>query len=466
MSKERSDPFERAEGDSADLFGKAGRGSDADSLPELPAPPPRESGDEPARAPICLSDLEVEKAKLLLKGPIELAAALLPDVSGPEAQELVGATIDRVAARSRTDSDEGLSIAELAERAGIGQGRIGERFDVHLPVFANVVVRGVQAQGGHRVFYEELSSHAAKAGRRHNGVGTDKVPGGPNSLRMLAYSLGSSDRHCPVASEVLTTGTRWDRANPRYGTAFPRWAADYKGHIPSSFAEHLQVVLESDRLARAALVQALDEESGAFVGRLTPRRMLAAFSPFLVVPPISYGRPDLPYRSHREILLPGRDEATVQLVLSARRHAVLACGEPTIDERLEFEDGSEGLIVGQLPSMYQLDIHKDHSVEYRWSPTRHELGRYEAGRGARLEIWRLVGYDDEESFWRMLSLIERYSQVTWTRGCTRRWEVDCRPGMQKAHMPESCAGVRALLKMANAAIVDALRRKSRPSESK
>lgn len=74
----------------------------------------------------------------------------------------------------------------------------------------------------------------------------------------------------------------------------------------------------------------------------------------------------------------------------------------------------------------------------------------------------MVGYDDDdESFWRMLSLIERHTQVSWTYSCTLRWELDCMPGMQKAHIPENCAGVRALLTMANAGIADALRRLGR-----
>lgn len=435
----------------------------AAQLPELPAPPSPGSGDVPAQAPIRLDDLEAGNAKLPLKRPIELAAAVVPGVDALEAEKLVGAMIDRVVARSRSGGGAGISIAELAAAAGIGQGRIGQRFNVNLQPFANLVVRAIHAQAGRRVFYEELSSHSSKAGRRHNGVGTEKVPKAPNSLHMLAYSLGSSDRHCPAASEPLTTGTRWDRQNPRFGAGLPDWTRGYNGRIPSSFAEHLERVLRSDRRVRAKLAKVMTNRRVAFSGSLTRERLLASFSRFLVVPPIPYGRPEAPHHRHRGILFPGRDTDAVERAAVFGRHVALACGEPTPDERLEFEEGSERLPAGPLPWMYELGIHMNHAVEYRWSPTRHELGRYEAGRGGGLEIWRLVGYDGPKSFWRMLSSIERWSQVSWTEGCTRRWEEDCRPGLQKAHMPASCAGVRALLEMANAAIVDALRRQARPA---
>lgn len=444
----------------------SGRLAGTDALPELPAPSPGGGGDEPARAPIRLSDLRVPAAKLVLERPLALGASMLEGVEAGEMRKLVATTIDRVVARARGGQEEGISIAELAERAQIGRGRMGERFDRQLPLLADIVVRAVQAQAGNHVFYEEIASHRAKAGRRHNGVGTDRAPRGRNGLHVLDYSFGCSDRHCAGICEPLLTGTRWDPADPRFGEGLPRWAVEAEASLPSSLADHLARVLAVDDRARSEVGRAMREGRGAFSGRLTARRMAAAFSPFLVVPPILYGRPAAPHRGHRDVLRPGRDEQTIDWARGSGRHVVLACGEPTIGERLEFEDGSQALEVGELPSMYALDLQKKYSVEYRWSPQRHELGRYEAGRGAGLEIWRFVGYDGEqpEVFWQMLAVVERQVQVTWTEDCLRRWEADCRPGLQKAHTPQSCAGVRALLMMANAGVVDALRRQARGSE--
>jgi hypothetical protein len=439
--------------------------SEAGQLPELPAPSSGNLENEPAQAPIDLGDLDVELAKLLLRAPIRLAASVMSGISERDAVELVEATVDRVILRALGGFEEGISVSELAEKARIGQGRIGERFDASLPPFANLVVRAIHAQAKQRVFYEELSSHPARVGRRHNGVGTDKLPGLPKSLHLLATSLGVSDRHCPAISEVLTMGTRWDGTSLRFGAPLPNWATeDRLDEIPGPFAEHLEQMLRIDHATRTEFVAAVKEGRAIFDSGITPSRMAATFSPFLVVPPISYGPPEVMYRDRGGAFLPGRNSDTVEVAVASGRYVVLACGEPTHSERLEFEEGCEALTVGRLPSMYELDIHKVHGVEYRWSPTRHELGRYEAGRGGRLQIWRFVRCADEKHFWQMVSLIERQAQVTWTQRCTERWERDCLPGLQKAHLPESCAGVRALLVMANAGIVDALRREGRPSE--
>jgi hypothetical protein len=443
-----------------DRLGRSGSGQ----MPELPAPSSGRLENEPTQAPIDLSRLDVERAKLLLRAPIALGASVMPGVSRRDVVNLVEATIDRIVLRSAGGFEEGISVSELAERAAIGQGRIGERFDQQLPPFANLVVRAVHAQAKQRVFYEEVASHAAKVGRRHNGVGTDKLPGLPRSLHLLATNLGVSDRHCPAITEALTTGTRWERGGLRFGASLPAWADERLDELPGSFAEHLEQLLAIDHATRAAFVEAVREERAAFGNEITARRLMATFSPFLVVPPIPYGPPEVAYRNRAGVFLPGRDEATVQAAVASGRYVVLACGEPSHAERLEFERGCEPLTVGRLPSMYELDIHKVHGVEYRWSPTGRQLGRYEAGSGASLKIWRFVRCPEEKHFWRMVSLVERQAQVGWTRRCTERWERDCRPGLQKAHLPESCAGVRALLAMANAGIVDALRRAARPSE--
>lgn len=433
-------------------------GSDnARPLPELPAPPAPDPANEPDPTPIKLADLEVETAKQLLRRPIRLATSVLGEVNPGEAEMLAGRTIDRLVARFETGWEEGISIAELAEAAGTDRGKLGKRFNAQLRPFADLVVRGIYAQAGRRVFYEELSSHLSKTGRRHNGVGTDKVPHGPNSLHMLAYSLGAGDRHCPAASEVLATGTRWDRSSPRFGEGLPRWAHAYRGSLPGSFAEHFRRILEVDRSVRAKLFERIEKGGGAFGGELTAERMAAAFSRFLLVPPIPFGRPESPARLHLGIFHPGRDQATVEQAQAYKRHAALACGEATGEERLEFEARSEEIRVTRLPWAHPLEIPKHRSAGYRWSPDRHELSREDHSRGSALQIWRLVGYDKADSFWKMLALVERWSEVHWTGDCTRRWEDDCRPGLQKAHTPESSAEVRALLAMANAAIVAALR---------
>lgn len=468
MADELGQLFEPEDDSGLHLRGE-GDDSDLDPLVELPAPSSPDSANEPAQAPINLADLDLAFAKERLQAPIGTATSFLPHVDGGEIQALAEATLDRVVARSKSGSKEAISISELAEKTKIDSRTMGERFEISLPPLADLVTRLIHAQTGQRVYYEEVCSHSAIVSRRHNGVGTDRKEASeddskrsgrpPKSLHMLDNCLGTANKHCPSVTEPLTTGTRWDIHDPRYGINFPRWMEAYRGHIPSSLSEHLENMLGVGYAARAHVVPALKRGDGTFMGNITPERLVATLSQYLVIAPVPFGAPDVPYRDHAGVLLPGRDEATVEVARRSKRRVILGCGEASNSERIEFEERSQVLPVGKLPSMYELDIHKKHNVEYRWSPSHHELGRYEAGKGARLEIWRFVGLgqNDQRSFWRMLTVVERLSQVHWTKKCVGRWDEDCMPGMQQAHLPESCAMVRALLVIANAAIVDALR---------
>ncbi len=457
MSNVTEDPFE--ESGERDPDEASERRVEREALPELPAPAPREPEGLPARGPVNLAALDPDSAKRQLRVPIRLAASVLPVVDPYDLEKLVGTTIDFLAARSQEGKGSGLALNELADRAKIGRGRIAERFADELVPIANLTVRGVYAQAPRRVFYEELGSRPAEVGRRHNGVGTDKLPGQNMSLRLVHHSLGSSDRHCQAACMPLTTGTRWDRHSPRFGETLPAWALNYQGAIPQAFAEHLARSLSDDEKARRALWKAIRSRRARFSDELTADRFKAALSNLVVVPMIPFGPPNSEHWDHADVLPPGRDEQTIECARKfSKRKFLLACGAPDEQHRQEFERAAAELSVGELPWMYELGIRSEYAVQYRWSPKRHELGRYIVGKGASLRIWRLVGVEDEDSFWRMVALVERQSQVVWTEDCLRRWESDCKPGMSKAHIPKSCAGVRALLTMANAGIVDALRR--------
>jgi len=426
----------------------------------LTAPASTPGMDEPSSAPVCLDELDLGLAKLVLERPIGVAVSVVPGIEAEEVRRLAAATIDFVVERAERGEEGGVSVSDIAKRSGVPRAVIEGPYRLLLPRYANLTGRAVNAQAPRKVFYEEVASHPARAGRRHNGVGTDKDPAGRNRLHLLCHSLGTSNCHCPVNSLPLTMGTRWDRSSPRFGQGLPKWTRRYGARLPSTFAQHLGALLSADSHVRRAYVEALLEGRGDFDDNLTAERLRGSFSADVVVPPVPYGRPEAPYRDHLDVFRPGRDAATIAVAEASGRHVVLACGEPDVETRIEFEAGAERFPVGELPSMYALDIHKRHDVEYRWSADRQELGRYQAASGVGVEIWRFVNYRAERDFWRMISLVERQVQVAWPRTCTERWEADCRPGVLGPHLPESCAAVRALLAIANFGIVDALRRKA------
>lgn len=425
-------------------------------LPKLPAPPPRLSRDEPLSGPVTLTDVDPEAAKGRLENPLTLASSVYPEVDARRVAMLVAVAVDRICSRATGGYDEAISASELGALAGIDNG-VEDLLVPPLGEFAQLVVRGTFAQSANRVFYEQLESHSATTGRRHNGEGTEKAPGiARNQLHLFQHSAAGSNRHCSLGSRPLNMGTRWARSCDRFGMGFPDWAVD-REDFADGFSDHLRAALAEDREVRRRVLEGLRSGQIALAGPITKERLVAAISQYLLIGPIPFGTSLVSHRSHHGTFPPGRDAATVDEAIASGRGVALACGQLSNEERLAFEEDAESLQVGQLPSMYKLGINRIPAVQYRWSPSRHELARYSAGEGARVDRWRLVGVEKDKHFWRAVTMVERHAQVTWTCDCTDRYEAECLPGKLQPHLPEQCAGVRALLDMANAVIVDAIR---------
>jgi hypothetical protein len=427
-------------------------------LPNLPAPVPRLSPDEPVSGPVTLAYVDPELAKEMLDYPFALAASLYPEVDAERLVMVVDVVIDRVCSRSRAGGDSALSITELAALTGLSSGSVEDLLAQPITQFAQMVVRGTFAKTTNRIFYEQLESFPAATGRRHNGEGTEKVPGiARNQLRIFQHSAAGSGKHCSIGNRPLLVGTRWDLSCDRFGVEFPDWALERKAEFLVGFAQHVKAMLGSDREVRGRALAGLRNGKITLPGTITKESVIAAISRYLLIGPIRYGTSLVPYRDHLDVFNPGGDDATVREVTAPGRSTALARGAPSLEERLEFEEEAEIITAGKLPSMYELGITPAPGVQYRWSPMRHELMRYAGGEGARIDWWRLVGVEQEKHFWRTLTMIERHAQVTWTGDCTARAEADCLPGKLQAHLPEQCAAMRAILDMANAGIVDAVR---------
>jgi hypothetical protein len=434
-----------------------GEGKERRDLPELPAPPPRLSDDEPVEGPVTLPEVDLEVAKGRLEAPFILASSVYPQVDAERVAMLADATIDRVCERAKAQQYEAISITDLGALAGIPNAE--DLLVPLLPEFSQLVGRGIYAQAASRVFYEQLESHVATTGRRHNGEGSEKAPGiARNQLHLVEHSLAGSGMHLSIDGRPLNMGTRWSRTCERFGAGFPDWAMERLDSFPDLFSDYLRALLAEDREVRKRVVKGLEDGTIALPGSITKERLVAAISQFLLIGPIPYGTSFKPHRSHLDTFKPGRDEATVDEAIASGRSVALACGELSPEERIAFEEKSTPLRVGKLPSMYALGIDRVSTVRYRWSSSRHELARYSGDKGARIDCWRLVGVKDPERFWRTVSMVERHAQVTWTSACTDRYERQCLPGKLQTYLPEQCLALRSLLEMANAAIVDAIRR--------
>ncbi|MDQ4040413.1 MAG: hypothetical protein M3141_01530 [Actinomycetota bacterium] len=413
---------------------------------------------EDVRLPVSVGTVDAAAAKEVLGRPLELAAQVVPGVDHGLYRVMAEAAIDCIVdGRAR----RGVTVAEMIAEAGISRGHLIERCGPEWSVFTGLAVRAIAAQAGRAGHYEEVLSLPVSVRARHHGLGRDRLPGGRNSLHMIVNAHACSDRFCPTSAWPVTTGTRDAPGRPRADAArIEQWTRKLGFPPPASLAEHVEGLLERETQVRTRFAAAAQAANGRFAGDFTVGDLRAAFSRWLVIATLRYGPPRSRERRSQAVHLPGRDTGIVSAVRRAGRQGVLYCGPPVDEaEAAAVRDDFDHLRVGRLPKTYELGITSLPKVRYFWSAERSLIAREVVGQGARTDLWRLVGIAPED-IWFALSLIERNVQSTLPPDCIERWERDCGPGLLQARHPWVCAGCLDVLNAANAAIVDADRRRS------
>ncbi|MDQ3933331.1 MAG: hypothetical protein M3340_01725 [Actinomycetota bacterium] len=439
-----------------------------DEAEDLPSPDLTEASEQGAlfvpeetapdvRLPVVLSKVDPAQAKRLLATPKAFAAALVESVDAYGFGQFAETTIDFV---RDGRAAEGLNVQDLADEAHAGRGRLMDRFTADWHAFVGLVIRGLLAAEERKIFYEELRSVSVGVHRNHKGMGKEKCPGFDNTLHLLVLSGGRADRHIPFDTEVLTTGTHDDytceRCNPDRITD---WTKKLGQLPPGTLGEHVEAVLGRQQRVRAEALRAIKSRREVFTSNLTWRSLAAAFSPYLLMPGIEAGPQNVAHRSYTDELLPGRDAHTVEAVAAVNRRAVLYCGRPDGQGERNAVARFTPLQVGRLPLTYDLGISRPENVQYSWCPKTLRLARQVVGRGERTELWQLVNFVTEDDLWHAISLVERHEQAQLPDACLERWDKDCGPGFLKARHPLMCSGCISLLNTANAALVEADRRR-------
>jgi hypothetical protein len=423
------------------------------------------------RGPVDLRLVDHDEAKALLEIPLKLASAVVDDVDAYIFHQLAEAVIDMMlGVESKAGdpiiqriADEGLNVKRLTTLSRTGRGRLHEHVDGDWHTLAELVIRGIAAVAGRLVLYEQLSSERVEVGRRHHGIGTDKCGDRlPNTLRMLVLGAGMRDRMYPISTRPLLTGTRDDHSSSRADLSrIETWGRQLGRPPPGPLAEHVQEVLADEESAWLLARNAVLDRPELFSRELSKQRLADTFARPLLMGEMPYGPIEREYRERTSCLLPGKYPEVAEAVASAGRRGVLFSGSSNLrpgdaDFRFEFAP----LAVGRLPRTYELGITLSASATYFYSAKYQQLARAVVGKGVRLDLWQLVGYDDGRLL-EAVGLIERYLQATWTKACMKRWNDDCAPGLLKAHNPVMCAAYLDLLNVANAAVVEAHRQQAR-----
>ena len=414
------------------------------------------AGDQTSddRLPVFLEEVDSRVAKDTIRDVVPFAADVVGGVDAYTYRMIAERVTDHlVEGRART----GLTLSDVARCARVGYGHLVERLGPDWQKVSDLGVRTVFARSHRHALYEEILSLPVEVRPRHNGLGTDRDGRGPKALHFVLAALAAADRHCPTFARALTTGTRDDRTSDRADCSrITEWSQKLGYLLPGSLADHVELILAQEREVLRAVAEAAAGSPEAF-GTVSPARLGCVFPVWLLIAQLPYGPPRSRARSSADFCHAGRDEAIVEAVVAARRYGVLSCGAPQDDELRALEREFHPLQVGRLPNTYELGITRLPKLRYRWSPKRRQLAREVVGRGAQVELWRLVGIDDRRLL-EAVSLIERHVQNTLPPDCLERWARDCGPGLLKARHPWKCGGFIDLMNLANAALVDAARR--------
>ncbi len=195
-----------------------------------------------------------------------------------------------------------------------------------------------------------------------------------------------------------------------------------------------------------------------FAGRaLSAEQFIASgFSDLIVAGPMPSGVPRRRRETAGDVLFPGLQHELIATLEDYKRKAVLYRGP--LSGRYDPARSSHGVfeLIEPGPSHLEgvLGSADDWGVEWYWSPADERLVR-RAVDPVRIEDWRVVGLADDLAT--AVALISHRLRL-WPQACIERAASDSGIGLLQARGVQSHAVLRAILRMANAAMVSAERR--------
>lgn len=432
----------------------------------------------PILQPVDLAGIDIAEAGELLSLALDIACPL---VGGKDAypieqlgQRIIGLARGGIAAN-------GLELDKLCTDTKTTRSKIDAHLGDDLLIAVDLALRFLQLIDGRRVFYEELYSMPVRSRPSKAGLGADHVVNASATLRLAGLALAAADRHVAAIEIPLTTGTRDDRTCERADAARIAGFEDDLGcELPATPAEHVKrlLVLEDESRRRLRdfapgipdLVRRLAHDHGAdHLSELAdPGRLFDFMFPdLLIAAGLPVGVPTSRRRTHASLHMPGTDEELVAAVRDAGRTAVLYRGP------LHSEISAAALTPADLAArgltrieprfsrfQQRLGVTDTFGVEWWYSRRQQRLVRRQvaqrpASAGVVTEDWQLVGLEEHLSV--AAVMVERRNQG-WQTGCLQRAGSDCSPGLIKVRKVAQEQGLRALLRLCNAALVAADRR--------
>ena len=421
--------------------------------------------DEPpaVRQPVSFETVDVEEAVSIAKTAIEAAAAIVGIDAFPYVQ-LASHLVREIASG---EAATGVHMKSVCEQTRTGRGHLPELYTEEWEVAGELSVRLITVAAQRSVHYEEIYSVPALISRDHNGLGTHHNTQATHAMHFLGLALGTADSLTTSYATPLLTGTRDDISAPSADmgriTAF---AEDRCRSLPASWAGHVDELLRIRGLAINAVRTARHDLPRILRPlEIPPRDVAKGFSRMFLLRAMPFGPPTGRRRLSDDLLIPADDESVMSLFGRISERAVMFAGRPVgADGRVPTPEelarrGYRELPwdVGALGDLLGVARVPPWGVEYQWSRREQTLLRVQAGEGAWVRSWRLLRFLETE-LPAAMALAER-SGEEWPIGCLARAYGACAPGKLKTADLRSQNAWRALLRVADTALVAADRRR-------
>lgn len=410
------------------------------------------AGTAVIRQPVDITTADLADATAKLYESLEIAARYVPEIDVYSIGQLGQAVME---ATHRGEARTGLRLQTILENARVGSGHARQRhFRPELSELADLTIRLAAISSPRRaVRCECLFAAWAKTGRDRNSLATDRIRNVTPGMRFAGLAVSCDDRHLPTSEIPFTAGTRHDYSSDR---ADPDGIARLEaklGRRPSGTpAEHFDELLSTQRRARARLSAGLGKDGGTLLAE-------AGFSDLVIAGAMPYGPATKRTLDGATTYWPGGDADLIDVLAGAGKQGVAHLGRrdpngkhPPTQAELE----GNGFIMkpfGRTSADERLATDVEWGVTWFWRRESDQLLRVQLDEGAvRIDDWRVIGLANDLDV--AVALVRRHEQQ-WMGSCLARVMIDTAPGLIEVSSYRSDAGLRDLLRVGNAALVDA-----------
>jgi hypothetical protein len=434
----------------------------------------RLGGAGPVLHPVTVAEVNAVAAVDLAHAAVDFAAPLA-DIDAYPIKQLTGEIIELI---HQGGAVKGVELDKLCTDTQQTRSKIDVHLNRELVIAMDLAIRALSVMGGRRVVFQELYSLPVSSRPSKAGLGADHIDNAAATLRLAGLAMGCADRHVAALEIPLTTGTRDDRFSERADKKRISGFTRELGHeVPATLAEHVEALLDLEDASRGVLAAKsglipdrvaamnLSRFSNEQLGRYDTFRRFV-FSNLVFAAPWPVGVPKRRRQGHDHLEALGHDGEVLELLAARGRHAIL------YRERLHSELNAGALTADEVRTRgftrfhpQQTQVHQrfglgqSFGVEWWYHQRQARLVRREVPQrpalagGAVTDDWQLINLDDG-----LLdiacALIQRYSD-SWPTGCLQRAGDDCNPGLIKVRRNSQEEGLRALLRLSNAALIAA-----------